>query len=336
MPKKPEVTYADLDIALFIAASSAEKIQYIYYDNGKEVARFDSADAGKKWLGEVEIFGVDFNFGFEGGIANLTRDVEYIDLGVEKGYETFDRLIDEYKKSADTPAFKGYVSASTGSEVFRHKVATVKQYKGGRSGRKPKYLEDIRSYAINRHGFKQTQGFIETDDITQALAQKAGEKGQLLSLDKDSQTTVGCWLLNENYFDEAVFSDPSEVGWLEKSDDKVVGLGRLYLCYMSLVGDTVDAITGVPRVGKAKAYELLKDFSHKPISVLPEALTVVAKEYKKVYGDNYEYKHWDTGKKIARNWYDMMREQMILLYMLKGSKDSVEKSVLKYLDKEEV
>lgn len=349
MPKKPEVTYADLDIALFISSSSAEQVQYVYYDNGKEVARFDSADAGKKWIEsskEVkdfhDSFDLDFLFGLDsieayaGDTENLTREVEYLDLGVDKAYETFDRIIEDYKKTANTPVFKGYVSASTGSEVFRHKIATVKKYKGGRAGRKPIYLEAVRQYAIEHHGFKQTRGFIETDDITEALATKAGEKGQLLSLDKDSLCCVGCWLLNENYFDEAVYSDPSIVGWLEQSGDKVIGLGRLYLCYMSLVGDTVDNIGGCPKVGKVKAYNLLKDFSHKPISALPEALAVVAKEYKKVYGDSYEYKHWETGEKITRNWYSMMHEQFQLLYMLKSSKDSAEKSVLKYLEKEKI
>lgn len=336
MPSKPEVTYADLDIALFISASSAEKIQYIYYDGDKEVARFGSAKAGKDWIEESEMMGCDIEFGFEGDFETLTREVEYIDLGVEKAYEVFDQLIDEYKKSAGTPVFKGYVSASTGAEVFRHKVATIKPYKGGRASRKPVHLEAVREYAINHHGFIQTKGSIETDDMTQALAQRADEKGQLLSLDKDSQTCVGCWLLNENYFDKPVFSDPTIVGWLEKSGDHVVGLGNLYLCYMGLVGDVVDAVVGVPRVGKAKAYELLREFSNKPADTLPDALSVVAKEYKKVYGDKHEYKHWKTGEKITRGWYEMMLEQFTLLYMLKGSNDDVEKSILVHLDREKV
>lgn len=333
MTCRPEVTYADLDIALFKASSSAEKIQYIYYDNGKEVARFDSADTGKKWLEEVEVFGVDFNFGFEGDITTLTREVDYIDLGAEKGFEILDHILEDYKKEADTPIFKGYISAATGAEVFRHKVATLKKYKGARAGRKPTHLEAVRDYALSKSFIKQVPSYLECDDYVQAYAQKKGETGQLLSLDKDALTAVGCWVLNTNYFDEAIFSDPETLGFIEKSGDNVRGVGYLFLLGQMVMGDTADSVTGVPKAGKAKALEVLTPFNNKPVSELPDALLEVAKLYKKAYGDNHTYKHWETGESITRGWYEMMLEQGQLLWMLKSSKDNVEKSVLKYLDK---
>lgn len=336
MPRKPVVTYADLDIALFKASSSAEKIQYIYYDNDKEVARFDSADAGKKWVEEVETFSVDFQFGFEGDTENLTREVEYIDLGAEKGYEVLDHILEEYQKEAGTPVFNGYISAATGAEVFRHKVATLKKYKGTRAGRKPLHLEAVREYALTKSFIKQVPSYLECDDYVQAYAQKKGETGQLLSLDKDSLTAVGCWVLNTNYFDEAIFSDPNTLGFIEKSGDNVRGIGYLFFMGQQIFGDTSDSVTGVPKAGKAKALEVLKPFNNSPVNKLPEALLEVAKLYKKAYGDRHTYKHWETGESITRGWYEMMLEQSQLLYMLKGSKDSVEKSILKYLDKDAV
>jgi hypothetical protein len=344
-PSKPEITYADMDIALFKAASSAEKIQYIYYDGSVPVAQFDSAKDTKNWLVEMDLLGCDAQFGFEGDPNKLTPEVEYIDLGVEKGYEVFDLLLEDYKKEANTPKFIGYVSKSTGAEVFRNKLATLKKYKGGRASRKPVHLEAIRKYALSKPDIKQSRGKyeldgvkcdIETDDQVQALAQAKGEKGQLMTFDKDGLSAVGCWILNLNYFDDAKFSDPTTLGFLEKDGSKVIGIGWLFLLAQQIMGDSVDAITGVPRAGKAKAYEVLSPYNNKPVSQLPEALKEVAKLYKDKYGDEHKYKHWETGEEITRDWYDMMKEQLDLLYMLKGSKDSAERSVLKYLDRESV
>ena len=345
MIKKPEITYADMDIALFTASSSAEKIQYIYWEGDKEIARFDSADAGKKWIQEVETFGVDFTFNYEGDVSNLVRTVEYIDLGVEKALETFDHILEDYKKSANTPNFIGYVSKSTGAQVFRNKVATLKKYKGSRASRKPVHLEAVRQHALSKPDIKQATGQveidgvkmdIECDDQVQALAQRKGMKGQLMSFDKDMMTAVGCWLISPNYLEEPIYSDPESIGELVKSGENLTGFGHLFLLSMMITGDTVDAITGVPKAGKAKALEALTPFNNKPISFLPEALREVAKLYKKAYGDSYTYKHWETGESITRSWYEMMLEQAELLYMRRSKTDSAEKSILKYLKKEDV
>lgn len=339
MPKKPIITYADMDIGLFKAASSGEQIQYIYSDGDKEIARFNSADAGKKWLDEVEIMGVDFEHGYEGDHITLTRSIDYIDLGVEKAYEVFDNILEDYKKLAGTKQFTGYVSKSTGAEVFRNKIATIKKYKGSRVSRKPSHLEAVRKYALSKPDIKKSTGRvkldgvnygIETDDQTQALAQRKGELGQLMTFDKDGLTAVGCHVLNLNYFDESVFSDPSTVGFLEKSGDNIVGIGYLFFLAQMIMGDSIDAITGVPKGGKKKALEVLAPFNNQPISELPKAFEEVAKLYKKAYGDRHEYKHWETEETIVRNWYEMMIEQGQLLYMLRGKDDSFEKSVLKY------
>lgn len=340
---KPEITYADLDIALFKSSSAAEQVYYVYYDGDREVAKFDSAEKGKKWIEEIEAFGADFTYGFEGEVEDLTREVEYVDKGVEEGYKTFDNILKDYIEIANTPKFVGYVSKSSGSEVFRNKIATIKKYKGSRAGRKPIHLEAVRKYALSKPNIKQCNSKIEldgelwdieVDDQCQALAQRAGSKGQLLSLDKDMMTSVGCWLLSPNYFDDAVYSDPKSVGLIEKSGDNLVGYGYLFLLGMMITGDTVDAITGVPRGGKAKALEVLTPFNNKPLDRLPEAFAEVAKLYKKAYGEEHTYKHWETKEEIKRSWKDMMIEQGKLLYMLRGKTDSFEKSVMKYFDED--
>jgi hypothetical protein len=339
MTKKPIITYADMDIALFRSASSAEQIQYIYSDGDKEVARFNSASDGKKWLDEVEIMGCDFEYGYEGDHNTLTRSTDYIDLGVEKAYEVFDNILEDYKKIANTKEFVGYVSKSTGAEVFRNKIATIKKYKGSRASRKPAHLEAVRKYALSKPEIKQSTGKvvidgvkygIETDDQVAALAQHKGELGQLLSFDKDSMISVGCWILSPDYLEESTYADPTLTGMIKESGDNLIGFGHLFLLGMMITGDTADAITGVPKGGKKKALEVLSPFNNQPISELPKAFEEVAKLYKKAYGDRYEYKHWETGETIVRSWYEMMLEQGHLLYMVRGKDDSFEKSVLKY------
>lgn len=339
MPKKPIITYADADIAIFKAAASGEQIQYIYSDGDKEVASFTSAEDGKKWLSEVEVMGVDFEYGYEGDPSSLTRTIDYTDLGVEKSYEVFDKILEDYKKMANTPEFVGYVSKSTGAEVFRNKIATIKKYKGSRASRKPLHLEAVRKYALSKPEIKQASGKvvmdgvkydIETDDQVAALAQYKGELGQLLSFDKDSMISVGCWILSPNYLEDPTYADPTLTGVVEEVGGSLRGFGHLFLLGMMITGDTADAITGVPKGGKKKALEVLSPFNNKPISKLPDAFEEVAKLYKKAYGDSYTYKHWETGEDITRNWYEMMIEQGKLLYMLRGKNDSFEKSVLKY------
>jgi len=338
-PSKPEIVFMDLDVDLFKASNAGEKIQYTYYDGNIPVANFDSAADGKTWLFEMDLLGCDPEFGFEGDPSTLTRETSYIDLGADKAIEAWDLI---YKNNVDLIheqvgsliKCQGYVSPATSAKTFRDKLATLTKYKD-RDGRKPIHLEAVRAHALTNPDIKASTVGVECDDEVQARAQAKGEKGLLFSQDKDSSTCIGCWLLNPNQYDEMVFSDPTKIGFIEwdVKKKKTKGWGMLFLLQQALYGDPVDSVLGVEGIGAKGAYNLLKDFSGRPFDTVYGAIELVAKQYKKKYGEVYVHKHWNTGEELTKSWYDVMHENIQLVYMLKGSKDSAEKSVLKYLDR---
>lgn len=340
MPKKPTKAFIDLDMLLFAAASAGEKVQYDYTDpSGKVVATFDSAEKGKRWLEEFKTFQADFEYNCECEPDELTRsDAYYVDKGVDECYKAFDSKLKTLLDDIKIKDWKGYVSAASGIENFRYSIATLFKYKGGRGkNRKPIHLEATRAYAVKNPNITAPKIAFEVDDLVNAMALRHGEDGMAYAQDKDVAGLSGAWFYCPTNYEEPVYSDPSVVGKLElREDGKVIGWGTLFWLWQCLASDPVDNIKGCNKIGAKKAYEMLLPFSEKPRSELPEALKVVAKAFKKEYGEEYKYKHCYTGEDMLVSWYDVMKENLGLVMMLKDQNDSVEKSILKHLDKEYV
>lgn len=342
-PKKPTVAFIDSDVILFKSASAGEQVVYTYHDtDGKEVARFTSAEAGKKWLEEVEVFGVDFEFGYEGDVKDLTRQQHFEDKGFDKCKEAWENSVkyleEDLLKFNDELEFHYYISSASGLKNFRYDVATIACYKGNRDDtRKPKYLEELRSWCISKENVKAPRIKFEIDDMVNALAKKYGEDGLVVSYDKDVQGVSGAWFYMPDDYDTPVYSSEKIVGELELlPSNKVKGHGVIFWLWQCMASDTADNIKGCKGVGKKKAYDILKDYSGKPIEELPNLLTVVAKVFKKEYGDSYTYTHCYTKEKVTVSWYEVFRENLGLVMMLANQDDSVDKSILKYLKKEDV
>lgn len=340
MPNKPSKVFLDLDMLLFEAASAGEKVQYDYLDpTGKVVATFDSAEKSKSWLEEFKSFGVDFEHNCECDPEELTRsDAYYVDKGIEHCYKAFDSKLKALLDDIKIEDWKGYVSAASGIENFRYSIATLFKYKGERGkSHKPIHLEATRKYAVKNPNITAPKIAFEVDDLVNAMALKYGENGMVYAQDKDCQGITGAWFYCPTNYDEPIYSDPSVVGKLElRGDGKVIGWGTLFWLWQCLASDPVDNIKGCNKIGAKKAYKMLLPFSEQPASKLPEALVVVAKAFKKEYGEEYKYNHCYTGEEMVVNWYDVMKENLGLVMMLANQNDSVEKSILKYLDKGEV
>lgn len=344
MPKKPTKAFIDGDVILFTSASAGEQVVYTYKDkDDNEVARFNSADEGRKWIEETEAFGVDFQFGYDGDVLELVREQHFEDLGFDKCKDAWKTSTSYLEKDLKTfnkdITFNYYISAATGLRNFRYDLATIAKYKDNRSNtRKPKYLEELRAWCIEQDNVKAPKIKYEIDDMVNALAKKHGEDGLVISYDKDCQGISGAWFYMPDDYDEPVYSDPELVGKLTIDDygKKVHGFGNLFWLWQCMASDTADNIKGCKGIGKKKAYDILKDYSEKPISYLPEVLAVVGKVFKKAYGDNYTYKHCYTGEEMTVGWYDVFKENLGLVMMLANQNDNVEKSILKYLDKEVV
>lgn len=339
-PKNPTKVFIDLDVILFQAASAGEQVKYDYVNqDGEVVATFDSADKGKSWLEEFKAFSFDFEHGCEDDPETITRlDARYEDKGVEECYKAFDQALKGVLKEIGIDNWNGYVSAASGLENFRYGVATLSKYKGERSKlRKPLYLEETRKYALQNPRIKAPKIAYEIDDYVNAMACKHGEDGMVYALDKDCQGITGAWFYCPTNYDHPIYSDPSIVGKLElRADKKVIGWGTLFWLWQCLASDTADGIKGCKGIGAKKAYNILLPYSEAPREKLPDVLKVVAQTFRKAYGDEYEYKHCYTDEMVKVGWYDVMKENFTLVYMLKGKNDSAEKSILKYLDKEDL
>lgn len=325
-PTKPTIAYIDGDVTLFSAASICEQVNYVFRKpNGREIVRFESAKEGEAWLAELEIFGVDIKYGFDGDPDELIRTTEYVvDEDIKAGQEFFKRELKKMLKAVNVKEYVLYVSKAAGADNFRHHVATLKPYKGNRSARKPVKLESMRAWALKNPNIKRSSGAIEVDDIVQSRAQAKGDKAVLIAFDKDARTATGCWILIPSEMGEPVYSDPYIVGELEwsESSKKAKGYGWLFLLWQSLAGDSADNIGGCKGVGTKGACTLLEEFSGQHINKLPDALKVVCQQYESTYGESFSYTHCTTGDMITRTWQEILIENLTLLYMLR-SKDDV-------------
>lgn len=143
----------------------------------------------------------------------------------------------------------------TGKGNFRESVAKTVPYKGQRPAR-PKHYQAIRGYFENLPETTVIDG-MEADDAL-GIDQIPGET-VIASIDKDLLMIPGS---HYNITTRAVIeaSDPGELTLTkDKNRTKITGYGFKWFCAQMLMGDTVDNIKGLYRVGATKAYKALKD-----------------------------------------------------------------------------
>lgn len=323
---KPKKAYIDGDSILFFASSSLEITWRVYKtEAGEEICRFKSVADANAWLEECQIMEVDTKFQYQGDVTKLIRHTEYqVNDDIAEGIKVFEDTVKKWVKRSGCEDFVVYIGAKKGQKVFRHDIATIKEYKGSRTGRKPEKLDEIRKAVSKLPYVKIARGNIEVDDVVQKLAQQR-YTNCLISIDKDARGCVGCFLMIPDDHDKPVFSRPDIVGRIRMKDSgKVAVLGWLSLMFQCLTGDTVDSIKGLPKYGKVKAYEILKDCDNKPVSYLPEVVRSVLSHYYRVYGLSYTYKHWDGSTDVTRCYKGMFEENLRLLYMVKHKDDKCE------------
>ena len=325
-PTKPTKAYIDGDSILFFASSSLETTWRIYKTpEGEEICRFNSAQAGKNWIDECLDMEADIQHNYEGDVTKLIRHTEYeVSDDIKEGVKVFKDTVKKWVKQSGCKDFVVYIGAKKGQKVFRHDIATIKEYKGNRGGRKPAKLDDIRQAVSKLPYVKIARGAFEVDDLVQAYAQRK-PTNCLISVDKDARGCVGCFLMIPDDHDEPVFSRPDIVGRIRMKDNgKVAVLGWLSLLKQTITGDTVDCIAGLPKYGEKKAYDILKDFDNKPLKYLPDAVRAVLSHYYRVYGLSHTYTHFNGSEKLTRSYREMFEENLRLLYMVKSKDDTCE------------
>ncbi len=141
------------------------------------------------------------------------------------------------------------------------RVSVLPEYKAQR----PPMPDDLRPQLDEIVGYLQAAGIasfcregVEADDYIACLARRAAETGMtvvIASSDKDFMQLVSprVGLLNPN--------DKSETVWTDEQVRAKSGVEpSQILDWLSLTGDSVDNIPGVPGVGPKTAAELLKQF----------------------------------------------------------------------------
>lgn len=152
---------------------------------------------------------------------------------------------------------------------FRYDVAKTKPYKGTRKNPKPFHFKNISAYLLAEYNVVVSRGGLEADDMM-CLYQTSNDNTIICSRDKDLNICPGWHFSWECGNQRAIgphYTD--EVGEITLHiremvrNKKVVkvkeikGYGLKFFFTQMLIGDAADNIPGLPKVGVAKAWEVL-------------------------------------------------------------------------------
>lgn len=172
---------------------------------------------------------------------------------------------------------------------FRNDISTT-GYKLRRGG-KPYHYYNIKAVLRGVYGAEEVEG-LEADDLLAIEASKDKDNTIIIGIDKDL-LQVDCWHYLYEYGNVPSFGPLKVEGYgdLVLDGKKLRGYGSSFFLFQCLTGDNVDSIIGIPGVGIAKAYKLLKD-----TKTYEEGLEVVIGAYKAYYGDDWKEKLLENGR----------------------------------------
>ena len=190
-----------------------------------------------------------------------------------------------------------------GKGNFRETIAKKKGYKANRKGEKPFHFNNLTAYMKGQYKVFEAEG-IESDDamaMVQTFALLTGGETVICTRDKDLRQVEG-W----HYGWECGAQPEYSLRWVDRMGEleltdtktkKLVGTGLRFFYAQVLMGAAVDNVPGLPQMGPAKTYSLLQNCEDE-LSLYRK----VREQYKKVYEDN---------------WYEELREQAYLVWMVR-------------------
>ena len=174
----------------------------------------------------------------------------------------------------DCTDYEGYLSLDSESN-FRNAIAVTAPYKGNRKAAKPHHYDLIRDRLLTYWEFHGIIGQEADDSLAQEQTEQ-GDKTVIVSIDKDMLQVPG-WHYN----------------FVNRTMQKLTFFeGFRNFCVQMLMGDKVDNIIGLHRVGIKTAQKIVNDTSPWEAALLE----TVALEYKK-HGDT-ELKHFKENAKL--------------------------------------
>lgn len=174
----------------------------------------------------------------------------------------------DYILTEKFPDHKWYEVYLTGKGNFRNEVATIKPYKGNRDpSHKPKYFAEIREYLVTKYNAKVIEGQEADDAIGIRQFTYPDRSTVICSIDKDFKMIPG-WHYNPRT--QELFNQS-----LADAD--------MFFLWQLLVGDSVDNIPGINKIGPKTADKILLGAGS-----YAEGLEAVRHLYQKQYGDKWQ------------------------------------------------
>ena len=188
---------------------------------------------------------------------------------------------------------------------FRSELPLPSKYKGQRTDMiRPLLLKDAKEYIRNKYKAISSVGRECDDEVcTQGYAAKSqGKDVVILSIDKDSFSHNGLWIMMTDNYDKIMLVP--ELGTLHKVGASVKGNGLKFLCHQLLFGDRSDCY--IPyELSKQKFGEKASYSALVALPTVKDCLEKVVEVYKYLYPDKFEYKDW-RGQEHEADWKSML------------------------------
>lgn len=204
------------------------------------------------WDADFIPFYVCHNKRYESGIIEKTLD---------DCIRGCDDLLANINKSIGADSFVGFI---TKGKCFRYGI--YPEYKGNRKYENmPKYMDEVRSYMIDKYGFLGVQG-VEADDLVLSYKKlRKDDEVIIVSPDKDLLNLEGT-----NY-------NPRKNEYVTVTADEAA----TYFWMSMLVGDTADNIKGVKGIGPVTAKTIINN-----VTIHSSLKSEVLENYCRVYGED--------------------------------------------------
>lgn len=245
----------DGDVIVYQAANHAQTNNYDIVNSKDEVL---ATHASKRFANQ----GLDDLMAFSQ--EELRIEAGRVDLLPWRDCAKYvDSFINDIQKQSKSDSVEVHISGPTN---FRKAISVTKPYKGNRKSARPFYYGQVRDYLVDK--YQAVVSVNEEADDTLSIAQIADiDNTVICTIDKDLWMVTGA----KFNFRKGILNYVTEYD------------GLRFMQYQMMIGDRVDNIQGVPRVGKVKANKLLD--AHED---LDKAWIAIAELYKKAYGDSYK------------------------------------------------
>lgn len=229
------------------------------------------------------------------------------------------------------------------TDSYNFRTTVMEEYKMNRDDVwRPYHLKNAQAYVRAYYDAESVVG-LEADDLL-AMNQKTDGSTIIATIDKDLLQLAGEHYKWETQHAGEEFISVSGHGHLQLIEKKagkqtkktVKGIGPVFFCHQLLIGDSTDGVIGCGKreqvqvktgakagewkekrkgVGAITSYELLSK-----TSTYSEALQIVIREYKKVFGDSWEENLLKNGRALfmTRKMVEENGENLIRLWHWKG------------------